>query len=362
MKVIFSLPSIPRYLARFEMLKHLAGKVDRLSVITAEGLPSYPNMPENMDVLYLPGTKLRFLGGLAARSGFSRVDVVHDTFGYLIPLGFAAKLLPSKRYVTSVYGSAAGWLRKAGEIGYDNAPEIRGQKKLKARENLNSRLADFIMVNSADFIRDYSEAYGCPPRKMAVVPNSITVDASVEYSEKAGNGLKLLCVGRLSRMKGTDLLLEAHQELVSEGHDIHLTFIGRPISYDLPYLNSKAWQNVTFIPEKPHKEIQKSYHQADVCIHPSAQEGMPRVVMEALSYGTPVIASNLAGIRSIDGSGEYIRLMERYDRDSLKQLILEEIRSPRKSKSFFDRSRTHMQTFSPERTASAIYENYKKLF
>jgi glycosyltransferase involved in cell wall biosynthesis len=272
-----------------------------------------------------------------------------------------SKLFRSKRYVTSVYGSATGWLRRAREIGYDNTAEIRAQRKLMTRESLNSRFADFIMVNSLDFIRDYVENHGYPAEKMSVVPNSIVVNEKIEFMKNHSNQFKMLYVGRLSKIKGIHLVLEAHQDILAEGHDVRLTVIGKPIDHDKPYLESRAWKNVDFIEEKSFEELIAYYQDADVCIHPSAQEGMPRVVMESLSFGTPVIASDLPGIRAIDSSGKFVKTMNRFDSATLKESILQEITSPRKTSVFFSDARKHMRSFSPESTATIIRANYEKL-
>lgn len=47
---------------------------------------------------------------------------------------------------------------------------------------------------------------------------------------------------------------------------------------------------------KPGKEVVQWLDNIDVLIHPSKQEGLPRVVIEAMSRGCPVLASSVAGI------------------------------------------------------------------
>ena len=65
MKVLFNLPSISLYPDRFQMLKKLACKLGALTVVTTEANQHYmDDLPDNMRVLEIPSSKLRFLESL----------------------------------------------------------------------------------------------------------------------------------------------------------------------------------------------------------------------------------------------------------------------------------------------------------
>jgi len=55
---------------------------------------------------------------------------------------------------------------------------------------------------------------------------------------------------------------------------------------------------------------------------PSYMEGMPRVVLEAMDLGVPVVASSIPGIRAIDPKGLSIRFHNPGDQSSLAESIL----------------------------------------
>ena len=50
---------------------------------------------------------------------------------------------------------------------------------------------------------------------------------------------------------------------------------------------------------RPHKEIAVWMNEADLLCLPSLTEGVPSVILEALSCGTPVVATNVGGIPEI---------------------------------------------------------------
>ncbi len=112
-----------------------------------------------------------------------------------------------------------------------------------------------------------------------------------------------LFVGRLVEEKGVRVLLEASQVL--RDHDkIIFTFIGEgPLAEDLIKASSLC-DNIKFI-GPVNNDLLPVYHSAaDVVVVPStSQEGYGRVILEALSCGTPVIGAKRGGIlEAIDAS------------------------------------------------------------
>ena len=51
----------------------------------------------------------------------------------------------------------------------------------------------------------------------------------------------------------------------------------------------------------PTSPIEDYFRAADVFVHPSAREGLPLVLLEAMASGTPVVASRTASIPEICG-------------------------------------------------------------
>ncbi len=106
----------------------------------------------------------------------------------------------------------------------------------------------------------------------------------------------VLFVGRLLDIKGVNLLLEVAMR-VADIKDVLFVFVG-----DGPLANevkdaSCSFNNVLYVGKVEKEKLILYYNAADVVIAPSLyEEGFGRVILEALSCGTPVIASNKGGV------------------------------------------------------------------
>ena len=110
----------------------------------------------------------------------------------------------------------------------------------------------------------------------------------------------VLFVGRLIKAKGIDILLRASGKF---GKNTRLVIIGSgPLSQVVHEYASKN-RAIQYVGEKSTKELPLYYAAADICIIPSAPphgaytEGIPRVMIESFSCGTPVIATHMGGLK-----------------------------------------------------------------
>jgi glycosyltransferase involved in cell wall biosynthesis len=106
----------------------------------------------------------------------------------------------------------------------------------------------------------------------------------------------VLFVGRFLEIKGVRLLLDVATRLTTS-RDITLMFVGEgPLSNEVRKASSNLG-NVLYVGKVENKKLSKYYNAADVVVVPSIyEEGFGRVILEALSCGTPVIASNRGGV------------------------------------------------------------------
>ena len=58
---------------------------------------------------------------------------------------------------------------------------------------------------------------------------------------------------------------------------------------------------VVFAGPRSQAELADWYRAADVTVLPSLSEGIPNVLLESLACGTPFVASDVGGVREIDG-------------------------------------------------------------
>lgn len=112
--------------------------------------------------------------------------------------------------------------------------------------------------------------------------------------------IKIGIIGNIAvRYKGYDILLKAVSELPADlKNKIRIDFVG---GGDPTYLESliqqyQLKQQVVIRGKlKAGQEIFDFLDDLDIYVHPSKQEGLPRVVIEAMSRACPVLASSVAG-------------------------------------------------------------------
>ena len=108
-----------------------------------------------------------------------------------------------------------------------------------------------------------------------------------------------ICIGRLSEAKGQMLLIDAIARLVSRGVDVHLTIAGDgPMRSALEKLidSHNLGTRVRITGWISSAEVRSELIAARALILPSFAEGLPVVLMEAMSLRKPVLTTYVAGI------------------------------------------------------------------
>lgn len=157
-------------------------------------------------------------------------------------------------------------------------------------------------------------AYGADPERIEVIPPG--VDHAMFYPGDAAAARRhlrlpldrpvLLFVGRIQPLKGVDLAIRALASLSDE--TAILVIVGGPSGADgddeVTRLRGLARdlgveERVRWEPPQPHGALADWYRAADVCLVPSRTESFGLVALEAAACGTPVVAANVGGLRSL---------------------------------------------------------------
>ncbi len=132
-------------------------------------------------------------------------------------------------------------------------------------------------------------------------------------SEKARLGLSgpvVLCVGALIQLKGQALLIETLAKLP---YTALLLAGAGPAEDDYRLLAERLGvaDRVRFLGNVPHDDIPALLAAADVMALVSEREGLANAWVEALACGTPVVASDVGGIRELIRTPDVGRIVER---------------------------------------------------
>ena len=159
--------------------------------------------------------------------------------------------------------------------------------------------------------------YGSSPETISVIPCGVNLDLFQPMDREMakqqlgfGNGKTILFVGRIEPLKGIDKLLMA-MTYVENRHGLRLVVVGGDgnSQHDIERLQRLSRElhiqdSVTFLGLVAQEELPRFYSAADVCVVPSYYESFGLVALESLACGTPVVATNVGGTRSVIGDGE----------------------------------------------------------
>jgi glycosyltransferase involved in cell wall biosynthesis len=163
------------------------------------------------------------------------------------------------------------------------------------------RHADKVICQSAAMASDLAHELSVKPTRLAVLPNPIDVDAIRLAMEQGlgrwlGPGPHLLAVGRLSREKGFDLLLEALDSVRQCFPTADLTIAGagpdegllKARCHELALESAVCFAGLTAQPAA-------LFEGASAFVLSSRQEGMPNALLEAAAGGLPIVALPASG-------------------------------------------------------------------
>ncbi|MEU5598222.1 glycosyltransferase family 4 protein [Streptomyces sp. NPDC020298] len=168
-----------------------------------------------------------------------------------------------------------------------------------------------------------------------------------------------VCVGRLCRQKGQDVLLRAWDTVVRRVPDARLVLVGD--GPDRDRLSQEAPASVVFTGAVA--DASPWYQAADLVVLPSRWEGMALAPLEAMACGRPVVVTDVDGAReSLPPSFAAQCLVPPQDPAVLAGAVTELLLDPPLRESLGDRARLHvLSTHDVRHTAKAVADVYRDL-
>jgi glycosyltransferase involved in cell wall biosynthesis len=166
----------------------------------------------------------------------------------------------------------------------------------------------------------------------------------------------ILFVGNFYPVKQPLILVEAFAKLVRQRKpncELHLLG-GGPMEAEIRSLSTRLGvsSQVRFLGRQDAAGVAASMQTANVLCLPSANEGVPNVILEAFSSGLPVVASDVGGISEVLNSPALGRLVPSGDTEALTAALAGILEQPPDREAILQ----HSRQYTWDRTAEAYHQ------
>ena len=252
---------------------------------------------------------------LSYQHAVNRYDVWQIVGSY--PAGYLASSLSGK--VPLVLRTHGDDLQRETDLSYGLRLDPRLDRMIRHTAHKMDRV-----VAMTETMADCYREMNVPDTKIVEIPNGVDTRRFRVASDKMKTRRMwnipedrplLLTVGRNHRKKGFSAIPEVAQSLKSRGVPFFWLVIGHETELLDPLITqagvsdvvrtereigiSRGSDNGAEPPSVPDERLIQLYQCADVFLYPSHLEGFPRVIIEAMAAGVPVVTTDAPGCRDV---------------------------------------------------------------
>jgi D-inositol-3-phosphate glycosyltransferase len=238
--------------------------------------------------------------------------------------------------------------------------------------------SDTVLASCSVEAEQISELYHAEPSRIRIVAPGVDhafFGPGYRPQARAALGLPmdgplLLFVGRIQPLKGVEVAVRALASLGADRPDARLAIVGGPSGprgdVELERMMSLVDElglgsRVVFVPPRPHELLSTYYRAADVCLVPSRSESFGLVALEAAACGTPVVASDVGGLRTLVDHGRTGFLVEDPTPEAFAAWIRQILAEPLLAERLGTGAVLRARRYTWARAASLLHDIYEDL-
>lgn len=217
--------------------------------------------------------------------------------------------------VPVVYEARAFWEDAAVDHGTTQEGSVR-YRVSRALESVLFKRADAVVVIAAA-MREEIARRGIDPRRVAVVPNGVDIEAFTPMARSEALARELCLdgapvlgfIGSFYRYEGLRFLLEAVPELRERLPGARILLVGSgEEEVQLRTLAGSAGASVVFAGQVPYQRVREYYSLIDIFVCPRRRMRLTELVtplkpLEAMAMGRPVLGSDVGGLAELIEDG-----------------------------------------------------------
>lgn len=169
---------------------------------------------------------------------------------------------------------------------------------------LGSRLADYIFVITRDCEAMAREKFGND--KVVYIPNFIDINSAKESGNPAPREINkdkfnIIHVAFQCKEKGTFEIIQAAKRLPDYVKILLIGVVSKDnrMAIEDAICKNDVADKVQLLGARPKPELWDYYKNADLFLFPTYSEGFPNVIMEAMLYGVPILATDVGNIAEL---------------------------------------------------------------
>ncbi len=240
------------------------------------------------------------------------------------------------------------------------------------------RCSDAVLASCSVEAAQITDLYGADPSRIRIiapgVDHAFFAPGDRAQARRAlalpAEGPLLLFVGRIQPLKGVGVAVSALAAMAGDHPDAHLVVVGGPSG---PHGDAEVDRiarlvvdlgledRVLFVPPRAHELLSSFYRAADVCLVPSRSESFGLVALEAAACGTPVVASDVGGLRSLVDHGRTGFLVEEPDPDAYAGWVRQILAEPSLAERLSVGAALRARRYTWSRAAHLLVETYADL-
>lgn len=237
-----------------------------------------------------------------------------DYFQFRAPTGIGVFVIP---YLIIMHSSQKGWFKYAGNWKQEHAPMAYNFQKWLLKQQSRP-----VTING--FWRDQ-------PKQCLSFENPCLTDEEIQTGQSISTTktlqfpIELCFVGRLEDEKGVQLIIDTlkslEKDLLLKIGTVHLVGSGPRLEVYKKQVEANNLP-IVFHGYLSRKEVHQIYAKSHAVLLPSASEGFPKVISEAMNYGCIPIVSKVSSIDHYIKNNDNGILMETLDTNGLNKALL----------------------------------------